>query len=141
MHFSSLNDTAWTTWTTPISAARRAYFAALLAALASSVSIMLAIFARYRLDYERTRARALVTTTWWAGGIAVSYGCGTLLPYAIGLDGYPCWLSRLLTFALLPLGVGASFIQQAIFALSTQLSRIEVRADLLGGGGHALGAD
>ena len=126
-----INATTTTTTTSMTTIAARAgttephpTYAALVAVqliLTIAFTVALRVFKR---RFERTRVRRVTVVVLYMGGVVVAFTSGILLPFAVGLSAFPCWLSRLLTLCLFPFINTANLVRNSTFAVRTRWSRL-----------------
>lgn len=87
----------------------------------SWVTFHLAVFLALKGNYARTKLRVAVYSVIYYMGI-MSFTVGFVLPYVVGWDRYPCWLTYFLTCSCLAFFNATNFTRGTTFMLMTKLS-------------------
>jgi len=103
-------------------AARRPYYAALLALTLASAAVEVSLFTAFKKRFARTKARKNAVVVVYGVGVA-AYAAALLVPVVVGIDRVPCALTRFLTLSYVPVMGAAAFVRNAIFVFTTRLNR------------------
>ena len=110
--------------TAPPTRATRDYYATLLGLQLASLALLTLHFRRTKNAFERTRVRRTAVLVLYGTSLAVGVGGGVFLPFVVGIDRFPCWLTHLLCLTLVPMMFVGSMFRNANFALRTRWARL-----------------
>ena len=102
----------------------RAFYAALLAVQVATLVGLTMHFRCTKNAYERTRVRRFAVLVVYALALGLGVGGGIFLPFVVGIERFPCWLTHLLCLSLNPMLMTGSMFRNANFALRTRWARL-----------------
>ena len=107
-----------------VSPERQQYYTVLVVLQAILTLVGIVYFRLNKRRFERTRVRRTSVLMLYVMGSAVMFNGGILLPYAVGLEHFPCWLTRILTLSLMPFINSGNIIRNSVFAVRTRWSHL-----------------